>query len=671
MEKISNKIKALPPGQNYFSLEFFPPKTSTGTANLRARLERMSRALCPLFVTVTWGAGGATASKSLDLAAMCQRDLGLTTCLHLTCTNVTQEFVDGVLERAYNLGIRNILALRGDPPRQEFIKNHSDTKDTVEFERAIDLVSYIKAKYGDYFCVGVAAYPEGHADRENPDEQNLMHDLPYLVDKVNAGADFIMTQLFFDVKAYDHFEKVLREHDSGCFKDLPIIPGIMPIQSYQTIKRTIKLAHARIPPEFMARLDSVRSDDALVKQRGVDIVSEIVTHIKHTPSSAPGTRGFHFYTLNLEKAVALILQRTSLIPSSQAIDELESNRNANSNECEANTNGTCPQDTRQATNSVDPDLFNRVVITESKPSDPQIEATIFEASALSKPDYSRAATLAIIEGEGSLGRDATRDDFVNGRWGDSQSPAYGMIDGSCVILHMSRKQAIELWGYPSSIEEVTSIFLRHIEGSISAIPWSEDDLCHESEAIKVPLRALNRKGWWTVASQPPVNGISSQHPIFGWGPPRGFVFQKAFIEFFLPSAAWSALRAKLESSSIAPDVSWYACNAHNVFKSSNPTINTSSEMGRTSRCTNAVAWGVFPGREIITPTIIEEVSLRSWAEEAFSIWSEWARICAESGSKSGKMSREFLEGVYEDLWLVNIIHHDYFKEDALWDILLE
>jgi methylenetetrahydrofolate reductase (NADPH) len=315
MEKITDKIAALPLGTSYFSLEFFPPKTAMGSSNLRARLDRMSRALRPLFVTVTWGAGGSTADKSLELAELCQRELGLTTCLHLTCTNMSKELVDRALEDAKALGIRNILALRGDPPRRgEYGSGNVEEEKGEEFEWAIDLVGYIRKVYGDYFCIGVAAYPEGHADESHPEGQSLDHDLPYLVEKTKAGADFIMTQLFFDVGAYDAFETQLREHESGVFKTIPIIPGMMPIQSYQMIKRTTKLSHAKMPPDIMGRLDAVKGDDEMVKKIGVDILSEIITHMKGEPS--PGPRGFHFYTLNLEKAVSFILERTHLIPAS-------------------------------------------------------------------------------------------------------------------------------------------------------------------------------------------------------------------------------------------------------------------------------------------------------------------------------------------------------------------
>lgn len=192
MEKITDKIAALPAESNYFSLEFFPPKTAMGFSNLRDRLDRMSRALRPLFVNVTWGAGGSTATKSLELAEICQRELNLTTCLHLTCTNMSRKSIDSALEDAKALGIRNILALRGDPPRAaEYQDSNENPEDAIDetFIWAIDLVRYIKKNHGDYFCVGVAAYPEGHADESHPQGQSLEHDLPYLVEKTKAGAD--------------------------------------------------------------------------------------------------------------------------------------------------------------------------------------------------------------------------------------------------------------------------------------------------------------------------------------------------------------------------------------------------------------------------------------------------------------------------------------------------
>src|SRR5438045_8981078 len=133
-----------------------------------------------------------------------------------------------------------------------------------------------------------------------------------------------MTQLFFDVDAYDKFEATLRSHERCAFKDIPIIPGLMPIQSYQILKRTTKLSHAKLPEDIEKRLDAVRRDDEMVKKVGVDIVSEIVEKVKEIKGRTPGPRGFHFYTLNLEKAVSFVLERTKLIPASSppADDEI-------------------------------------------------------------------------------------------------------------------------------------------------------------------------------------------------------------------------------------------------------------------------------------------------------------------------------------------------------------
>ncbi|GAB1314193.1 methylenetetrahydrofolate reductase 1 [Madurella fahalii] len=676
MDKITDKIAALPADANYFSLEFFPPKTAMGFSNLRDRLDRMARALRPLFVNVTWGAGGSTATKSLELAEICQRELGLTTCLHLTCTNMSRRLIDKALDDAKALGIRNILALRGDPPRRAEYRdtNEPEPEDEEEFTWAVDLVRYIRKTHGDYFCIGVAAYPEGHAEESHPLGQSLEHDLPYLVEKTQAGANFIMTQLFFDIEAYKRFEQTLRDHPSGAFKDIAIVPGLMPIQSYQMIKRTTKLSHAKIPAALMARLDAVKGDDEKVKEVGVDIVSEVVEQIKEIKSRTEGPRGFHFYTLNLEKAVSFIVERTGLIsPSTPDEEEAVITQDPLPDIRLLRVNGSTPDHSSHAPlrrkASIGSDPRDRVIVQGRPPSYPDWEATALEASVPAEPINTRANTLAISEGEGVLGREATWDDFPNGRWGDARSPAYGQIDGYGVSLHVTVAQARQLWGTPRTTEDVNNIFIRHLRGELSTIPWNEESFSPETEKIRNQLIALNSKGWWTLASQPAVNGLRSSDPTFGWGPQNGFVFQKAFVEFFLPSADWRALEQRLGRPGMKDVVCFYATNAAGDFVSSDTAARVSSADadGEPYReaSTNAVTWGVFPGKEIVTPTIIEEVSFRAWSEEAFGIWGEWAKIYPK-----GSESEKFLEGVRGDLWLVNIIHHDFVESDALWELLL-
>lgn len=611
----------------------------------------MSQALRPLFVTVTWGAGGSTATKSLELAEICQRQLGLTTCLHLTCTNMSRSLVDDALEQAKVLGIRNILALRGDAPRSDEYREEGQSPEedsNKDFTWAIDLVRYIRKQYGDYFCIGVAAYPEGHSDESHPEHQDPLFDLPSLVEKTKAGADFIMTQLFFDVKAFDKFEEMLRGHESGAFKTIPIIPGLMPIQSYNILRRTTKLSHATLPEDILTRLDAVKADDELVKQVGVEIIGEMVEHIKKRPG--PGKRGFHFYSLNLEKAVSHIVENCHLIPPTITDDQDEQAIDLSGPDILLSPPEGAARRSRLSSMNSGP--HNRVIISHpSRSSHASFEASESEAGIPRGPINTRANTLAISEGEGSLGREATWDDFPNGRWGDARSPAFGEIDGYGPTLHVSTPQALKLWGHPVEKGDISRIFRKHIEGDLEAIPWSEQGLSPETSTIAKELLGLNAKGWWTVASQPAVNGVPSTDAIFGWGPKNGFVFQKPFVELFIPSADWKALQPRLDAHE---QISYFAGNAQGDWEASN-------EEG-----VNPVTWGTFAGKEIITPTIIEAVSFRSWIEEAYSIWREWQRIYPTKSD-----SARLLGQTRGDVWLVNVIWGDFVEGDGLWKFLME
>lgn len=584
-----------------------------------------------------------------------------------------KKVVDEALEECKRIGVKNILALRGDPPRIEEYREAGEDRlpeaeQEQEFVWAVDLVRYIKQVHGDYFCIGVAAYPEGHADESHPAGQSLANDMPYLIEKMQAGADFIMTQLFFDVQAYDTFESTLRTHKSGVFKEIPIIPGMMPIQNYQILKRTAKLSHAQVPTEIFQKLDKVRGDDEAVKKAGIEILCDIVHRVSAVKARTNGPRGFHFYTLNLEKAVSHIIERTKLLPP------MTPQRSTFESSFDIEKSTTMPPQIMlhgepqqrpipRRESSVGSDPHNRVVVDQIKRLN--FEASAAEAGKMAEKTNSRANTLAISEGEGALGREATWDDFPNGRWGDARSPAYGEIDGYGVSLHMSVASAMRLWGNPQRVEDITQLFIRHVQGDLEALPWSEEGLSEETLTIRDQLLAVNRKGWWTVASQPAVNGLRSSDRIFGWGPSNGFVFQKAFVEVFIPDAAYKTLKNKLK---VDEEVSFYAANAAGSYESSCDGVDLtgSTTSLHSGGETNAVTWGTFPGKEIITPTIVEEVSFRAWAEEAFGIWEEWERVY-QRGSKSKGVIKACREGY----WLVNIIHHAFVDKDALWRLLLE
>ena len=344
-----------------------------------------------------------------------------------------RRLIDHALEEAKVLGIRNIFALRGDPPRTEEygLENEAEEGDTnEEFTWAIDLVRYIRRIHGDYFCIGVAAYPEGHSDLSHPMDQDPSHDLPYLIDKVKAGADFIMTQLFYDTGAYTRFETTLREHESGVFKTMPIIPGLMPIQSYEILKRTTKLSHAKLPPELLQRLEPIRGDDEAVKRVGVDAMSKMVEEIKAV--KAPGPRGIHFFTLNLEKAVSEILERCHLIPPDLAEESAIS-------DLEPLLNGI---------NGVNGDvLHNRTFSSSSASAAAQLTTNSHRSSS-----PVRLAVPAISGSSNPLSREATWDDYPNGRFGDARSPAFNPpLTYSPTSLTVSPAQALGLWGTPTNL----------------------------------------------------------------------------------------------------------------------------------------------------------------------------------------------------------------------------
>ena len=587
----------------------------------------MSLALQPLFVTVTWGAGGTTSAKSLELAEICQRQLGLTTCLHLTCTNMSKKVVDEALVEAKLLGIRNILALRGDPPRSEEYRLEGEVKEEDEdFVWAVDLVKYIRLTYGDYFCIGVAGYPEGHSDESHPVGHSPTKDMPYLVEKIQAGADFIMTQLFYDQDAFLRYEKLVREWEGGILRNIPVIPGLMPIQNYQTLKRTSKLSHARLPADILARLEDIKGDDEEVKRIGVDIISEMVEVIKKEAYDRP--KGFHFYTLNLEKAVTFILERCHL--SSPQTETINSTKSAATNTSQPPSpppqnliNGVSPEDQITSTS-----LKNQIIASSLTPQTRPSTNT-------SRPP--------ILDPHS---REATWDDYPNGRFGDARSPAFGEIDGYGLSLHLSPPAARRKWGSPRSRQDLRTLFHRHLDGDLDRLPWNEErGLSPETEVIRPELSALIEKGWWTIASQPAADGVPSDDGIFGWGPKGGFVFQKAFVEFFLPATTFHThLVSHLTSAGIRDEISWYASSATNNFLSSEgPTA------------VNAVTWGAFPGKEIITPTIVEEVSFRAWAEEAYGIWAEWERCYGGTSAETAK----FLRKERGEVVLVNVISHGF------------
>jgi methylenetetrahydrofolate reductase (NADPH) len=278
------------------SFEFFPTKTDEAERTLLETTIPAMRQLGPDFCSVTYGAGGSTRDKTLGIVDRIQREQGLTTMAHLTCVNATRAQTKAILERARNLGIRNILALRGDPPEgtREFVATDGG------FEYSYQLVEFIR-EVGD-FSIGVAGFPEGHiACKEGKivDWQRLKH-------KIDSGADFVITQLFF--RNSDYFE--FRDFLSGQGVAVPIIPGILPIISTAQIKRFVAICGAQMPAELTSSLEKC-GDDAAVVRFGIDYATRQCEELLRE-----GAPGLHFYTLNRLRSTAAVLGNLALAPRS-------------------------------------------------------------------------------------------------------------------------------------------------------------------------------------------------------------------------------------------------------------------------------------------------------------------------------------------------------------------
>jgi methylenetetrahydrofolate reductase (NADPH) len=275
------------------SFEFFPPKTDEGDRNL---LEKTLPALLeakPDFCSVTYGAGGSTREKTLMIVDAIQRQHKLTALAHLTCVNHTRAQVGELLEKIRALGCKNILALRGDPPGGgEFVPTPGG------FEFSAQLVEFIRATGN--FSIGVAGFPEGHIACKAGKQQ----DWKYLAAKVAAGADFVVTQLFFDNADYYEFRAELTKLGVN----VPLVPGIVPIQSATQIKRFTQMCGAKIPPALGARLDAIGTDDAAAVEFGIEYATQQCADLLKQ-----GAPGIHFYTLNKAPSCVRVVKNLGLV----------------------------------------------------------------------------------------------------------------------------------------------------------------------------------------------------------------------------------------------------------------------------------------------------------------------------------------------------------------------
>ena len=586
--KISEKIanyKAQ--GKTFYSFEFFPPKTDFGLDNLYNRIDRMA-SLQPAYIDITWGAGGSTSNKTLEMCKTIQKYFGLEVMMHLTCTNMQVSSIKKVLIEAEKNDLSNILALRGDPPEgSSSWEQHKDG-----FRHGVDLVRYIRKEFGDHFFLGVGGYPDGHQEQSDLDA-----DISFLKEKVEAGADIVVTQLFYDVDKFLFFR-------DKCIKagiKVPIIPGIMPIHNYARFLKFTQFCQVSVPDSVTEQLELIKYDDSSVINYGIDQASGMCQKLIKN-----GVPGLHFYTLNLENSVSAILKSLGLVSSQGIIKELPWRQS---------TSGS-----RKTSEDVRPIYWSNRPVSY-------------------------------------LTRTEIWDDFPNGRWGDIKSPTFGELNQYHAIRAGSKSDKIrakrkKIWGEPKTIKDITDVFVSFCKGKINSLPWCEMPLAQESKQISDDLLKLNEMGYFTINSQPKINGLPSEDAEVGWGGPGGRIYQKAYLEFFTSKDKLDRL---LKSIGSKENISYEAINISGDLITNLPENNAM-----------AVTWGVFPNKEIIQPTIVDTRSFLIWKDEAFSLWmNDWASIY-EPKSGSYKLIKE----IYDTYYLVNIVDNDYVDGDLMQQMLI-
>ncbi|XP_030661816.1 methylenetetrahydrofolate reductase isoform X2 [Nomascus leucogenys] len=587
-ERLREKMRRrLESGDKWFSLEFFPPRTAEGAVNLISRFDRMA-AGGPLYIDVTWHPAGDPGSdketSSMMIASTAVNYCGLETILHMTCCRQRLEEITGHLHKAKQLGLKNIMALRGDPIGDQWEEEEGG------FNYAVDLVKHIRSEFGDYFDICVAGYPKGH-----PEAGSFEADLKHLKEKVSAGADFIITQLFFEADTFFRFVKACTDMGITC----PIVPGIFPIQ-------LVKLSKLEVPQEIKDVIEPIKDNDAAIRNYGIELAVSLCQELL-----ASGlVPGLHFYTLNREMATTEVLKRL----------------------------GMWTEDPRRP--------LPWALSAHPKRREEDVRP-IFWASRPKSYIY----------------RTQEWDEFPNGRWGNSSSPAFGELKDYYLFYLKSKspkEELLKMWGEELTSEEsVFEVFVLYLSGEpnrnghkVTCLPWNDEPLAAETSLLKEELLRVNRQGILTINSQPNINGKPSSDPIVGWGPSGGYVFQKAYLEFFTSRETAEALLQVLKKYELR--VNYHLVNVKGENITNAPELQP-----------NAVTWGIFPGREIIQPTVVDPISFMFWKDEAFALWIErWGKLYEEESP-----SRTIIQYIHDNYFLVNLVDNDFPLDNCLWQVV--
>ena len=500
------------------------------------------------------------------------------------------------MSQARDEGIQNIFALRG-------AKAEADS----HFNHVADFIRWVKKEHGDYFGIVVAGYPEGHEESADMDE-----DLVHLKEKVAAGADVVVTQLFYDVDIFMNFLAGCRRVGIKC----PIIPGIMPINTWHQFTRNKRFCRKETPAitELTEKL-SGKTDDDEVKTVGVREVAGMVKKLMRR-----GVRGFHFFTQNLESSVTRIL--TDPLPDGLGLldDERE-------------------EELPCGVMDMQRDLPWRKSANMRRCGEEEVRPAFWSNRQKSY-----------------MAKTMTWDDFPNGRWGDSRSPAYGEEDYSHSHIAKHTQQWLQTktgpWSDDATIKDISRMFIQSLYGE-PQLPWFESALASESSRIlQETIDPMNRHGLLTINSQPGVNAEPSDTKDVGWGPRGGYVYQKHYIEFFCSPEVAQHVFSVVENKEKYSQLTYMGATAGDDFRANSDGVT-------------AVTWGVFPGKEIVQPTVVDTWSFREWRKEAFALWL----LPYKPGEE--RFCPKVVQEIYSTWWLVHIVDNDFVVNTQLNEAMRE
>ena len=481
-------------------------------------------------------------------------------------------------------GIQNILALRGDPPKG------SSTFEAVEggFSCALDLVAYIRQNYGSHFGITVSGYPEAHPDaiKTDPEEQKVAYaaDLAYLKRKVEAGGEVIVTQLFYDVELFLKFVSDCR--DLGI--TVPILPGVMPIQTYGGFKRMTGFCKTYVPPAIEATLEGIKDNEEAVKAYGLKLAVDMCRRMLGS-----GTPGVHLYSLNQDKAVTGILSGLGLIDTS------------------------CPPRTLP---------WRQPVSTKGRRNEEAVRPVFWAA----RPRSYLARTSALwTHGPPLAATGAVGDRGYSDAWDICSDAAVGMAaTRPASEKGLAARQAALLPAPLASHSDVVSLFTSFLSGTTTAFPWSESGArTPELAAAATAVAPLLPLGFLPLDAGLSLAGVPSSAAATpgGWGHSGGRLYQKAFLHGFVPTASLDKVTAAVAGLRCAGSGSFLAA-----------TKDAGGEVAVTGSLADvtAVSWAALPRRAIVAPVVASRTAFQAWADEAFALWtSDWGAL-AQGGEEA-------------------------------------